>query len=227
MRIHKDLISFTKQYYGTFGHENVIFLIIVQLHMNGLINDKKLQSMFRGLNNNTLLRRINTYHCKINDRWYDHEGMFTVLTDVYEDLIEKYKLFPQDIPMEVVINYVQKMLNKPKNYCIDWIIRGYVVPLINMVEHDDYHMEYSYKHLLAFGDEILMGTNFVSYNNFSPSGYCCDDCDGCYSAYKRGQYEILYMRKFTRDIRKMFKNEFNKLRDKSYLRNPIPCNLLD
>lgn len=227
MRIQKNLIDFNRNYNMVFDHQHVIFLIIVQMHLNGLINDKKLAAMFRGLNDGTLMKRRNVYHCKINDSWHNDEGMYTILFDVYDDLIMHGKLVPKDIPMEVFIGYVQRLLNKPKNFCIDHIISEYVLPLIKMVERDIRHNHNSIKQIQAFGDEILMELNFPTYERFEPSGYCCEDCDGDYREYKSRYYEYEVSRHWSKDVRKLFKTLFNKYRDKSYLKNPTPCNLLD
>lgn len=204
----------------TNSNESVLFMLIVQLHVNKRINDQSLSALFNNLKQGKLDRWVNTYHCTYNDKWYGDESMLDILIDVVSELN------PQDIPIQQMIYYVNRYLNKPRNYCIDYIISNFILPLINRLHWCDYDSLYGEVNLLKdFNLSYL--PNVQSYDNYSPSGYCCEDCDGNYNQYKYSQYKHYVLDQAIKDIKKVFKTYFDNLRDESFYRNPCPVNLLD
>lgn len=86
--------------------------MIIFMHYHGRISDSKMQGMFKGLrlnftgytpfsdfgkknyfpnyntkNTKPLLRRVNTYHNTINDRWYNDEAMYIILQDTFYEAV--------------------------------------------------------------------------------------------------------------------------------------------
>jgi hypothetical protein len=134
--------------------------------------------MFKSLREGKLLRYLNTYHCKINDKWYGNESMTEVLTDV----CEKANMQIRNLSLDEILAYTNLYLNKNKNFCIDHIYTTIIKPFIDRAKYDEYRtME-----LGLFGTKLL--NEPIAYRDFKPHGYCCSDCDGDYSDYKSSQY---------------------------------------
>jgi len=199
MKINRILLSDT----WFLNRNETLFLTIVLLHYNGLINDESLKGLFRNLRNKTLDRRVNTYHCKINDQWYNDETMFNILSEVLND---SYITKPE-IDITEFIKYVQQYLSKNKNYCLDYIYYQFVKPYIN-----NYGNSNILKYILSF--KINMDVNSIDYE---PTGcYCCEDCDGLYSDYKRSNYNFNVVRENKKIIETSIKKYFDSIRNKRY-----------
>lgn len=199
------------------ANESTLLMLIVQLHLNNRINEQSLSALLNNLKQGKLDRRVNTYHCKYNDKWYSDESMQDILIDVISELNV------QDIPIQKMIYYVNRYLNKPRNYCIDYIIGNYILPLIKRIDY--HHIDIASNLLKDFN--LSYYPNVRSYDNYEPWGYCCEDCDGKYSDYKFSQYKSYVLDQAVKDIKQAFKTYFDYLRDESYYRNPNPVNLLD
>ena len=136
------------------------------MHYNKLINDQSLNSYCNNYKNDTLLRRINTYHCKINNTWYTDIPSIDPLIDVYVNQCSDVEL-----SLDVILKYLNRFLNKNKNYCIDQFYYKYVKPIIES-SNDISKIDWNNKDL-----------NIKSYDQLErdgslyPSFYCCVDCD--------------------------------------------------
>lgn len=221
MQISNELIPKYNNYtgwnsYSALETKDVVFLIIVYLNLNKKINDKKMNAMFKGLREDTLLRKVNTYHCKINDKWYNDEHMYTILLDVYNG---DYTLSKLPIPVETILKYINLYLNKPKNYCIDHLYHSFIQPFI-----DNIQSEQNIKLLRTFAvydkDYILTTYEDLDRRYDLGSGYCCEDCDGCYSEFKRSRFNFLYGKEQREKAIKLFTEYLDTLRTEGYLKNP-------
>ena len=206
--------------YNGLEREQLLFTLIVQLHINGKINEQSLSALFNNLKQGKLDRRVNTYHCTYNDKWYNDEPMLYILLDVVSELKA------EDIPMQRMIYYVNRYLNKPRNYCIDYIIGNFILPIIKQYENACHYGGYDYtlSKLRLFN---LTLPDVESYDSYKPCGYCCEDCDGDYDDYKNSTYKNYVLYHSVKDIKQAFKTYFDNLRAESYYRNPNPVNLLD
>lgn len=211
--------SWDLRYYPEIHHNLVVFLIITHLHLQGKINDKKMQAMFSSLKKGTLLRKVNTYHCKINNRWYNDEGMFSILCEVYNEVCIR-----KDLDIEVVLKYLNKFLNANRNYCINYIYIEFILPLFNNLS-DPKNVK-----LLKTFELKKFNVNYVSYEEADKRGdlsfgYCCADCDGCLGEYKRSRYEYNYSRPSNiKEMKQYFVDELNSLKTKGYEKAPYQLN---
>lgn len=91
-----------------------------------------------------------------------------------------------EMEMEELIKYTNRFLNKPRNYCIDWIRSHFLEILVNRIETWNIHRINDY--FESFG--ISTGGVYVNEHNFEPSSYswCCEDCSGPWENYKAEQY---------------------------------------
>ncbi len=208
----------SRYYYNTYNiaAEVTAFLVIVHLHIQKKINDARLKAMLRSLREGTLLRRINTYHCPINDQWYNDEAMLTILLEVYND----HTMPKHSIPLDVFLKYLNLYLGKNKNFCIDWVYFSLVKPLIDGLGSHGYAEK-----LRSFGlqgiDEAILSYEEADRRYDLSSGYCCSDCDGCRSQYKRSRYEHYYAHNEKKTAEKLFKAYLLSEKTESSKRNPL------
>lgn len=104
-----------------------IILILTLLYQENKITRGKLIGQLSSLRKGVLYKKQNsTYHCTINDKWYDHEGFNEVLDDLYDDMGIR------DVPVKYIklIEVLQLYSNKNYNYCINLIIEEIFQPLI-------------------------------------------------------------------------------------------------
>lgn len=225
MKFGNELIPITNsngrglRYYPEIPQNLVVFLIIVHLHLQGKINDKKMKAMFYSLKKGTLLRKINTHYCKINNKWYQDEGMFSILCEAYNEVCVR-----KDLDIEVVLKYLNKFLNANRNYCINYIYIEFILPLFNNLS-DPKNIK-----LLKTFELKNFNINYVSYEEADRRGdlsfgYCCEDCDGCLGEYKRHRYNYDYNKPSNiKEMKQHFINELNSLKTKDYKRSPYQLN---
>ncbi len=211
MKVTTNLIS--RATYSLIGNEVEVLLMIIFMHYNGVINDKKMFGMFKGLRLNftnyyfgmfnyfpnykpkntvPLLRRLKTYHCKISDRWYNDEGMYTILqeTFMYANITKK------EMDSKTFMSYLNKFFGKGKGFCYDFINREIIENVYRIFE---YNFDFGTQLFQEMG--LLDKYKYPSYYNFEASGYCCDDCDGDYEQYKKSQYTHSVINRMKEEIK--------------------------
>jgi hypothetical protein len=167
-----------------YGKEvSVTILLLSFLHKQGTINDARLKAMFKSLKEGTLLRHINTYHCPINNSWYNGENIFNILLEAYLE-----RAVPQanrEMSVEVFLSYLQKYYNANKNYCVDVLTSDFILPLLEKSISDT-----RVEDVLKDWGVITKGFNYENYEDSwrLSDGYCCSDCDGCLGEYKRSRW---------------------------------------
>ena len=207
--------------------ESKLFILLVVFHRNKLISDHSLKDLLGNLKAGKLNRRVGTFHCKLNNVWYNDESILNIYIDVLSNVRGE-----TDIPMKDFLQYVNRYLNKPRNYCIDFIIGNYIIPFVNSYAMNHYNCsDYERDEVIRFMrlfniSSTLTTENYVSYDKFQTTGYCCYDCDGSYKQYKRSQYNTYIWDNVRKDIKAEFKKYFDGIRDESYLKNPNPVDLL-
>ena len=200
----------------TLEHEDTVFLISVFMFHNGVINRAKFLAILKQLREKTFLRKVKTYHSKINDRWYDHEGTYTTMKDVWDDSKVFNKIVKKSISMDEFLGYVNLLLNTPKNYCIDYTYEHFIMPHIVAYGNNSYGNRCL--QILQNMTGVFTGS-VVSYDRFEPSGYCCEDHDGDYRSYKSNQYESNILKVNVVLIKEAFKTYFDKKRTASHWYN--------
>jgi hypothetical protein len=226
MKIPKELLTNCKDNnynyinYSIVRNEYLVMLVFIQLHLESKINRDRLKAFFKQYNNvdqtnpyptYSFLRKINTYHCTINNKWYSNELMFSVWMDCYSELCTK-----QDFEIETLIKYLSTYLNKPRNYCIDFIYFNYIQPIIRGYEN--------WRGFELLNSLNLYDNTFMSYEKFkdtwqATSGYCCSDCDGCLSQYKQNRYQAYIGYDLRDKSEKKAKEILNSLKTESALKN--------
>jgi hypothetical protein len=182
MKITQEIIeSFS---YDDFEDKIKLFTLLIFMHKYGVINDERLSALFDKVRKNPNERK-RTYHCTINDKWYQDEKFIDILYDVWV----KHHNYPgtgYEMGMEELIKYTNRFLNKPRNYCIDWIRSHVLEILVNRIETWNIHRLTDY--FESFG--ISTRGVYVSEHSFEPPSYsyCCEDCSGPWEDYKASRY---------------------------------------
>lgn len=220
---HKSVID---SYYSLGEERNKeLFLLISLLHINGFINNQSLNSLFNLLRKNKLYRQVNTYHSRINDKWYNDDSIIEIYEDVFDSMIHPKnknvllklerinklrkidnlppKVYKEYLTFEEVLKYLNRYLNKTRNYCIDYLFYEFIAPNIRT--------EYR-EHVL----NSMFNYDFSKLNekySVSDYGYCCEDCDGPYEDYMSYRYSQKsdYVKK---EINKMVNVFLNEKREK-------------
>lgn len=112
------------------GIEMQILLVLTSAYVNKTITLEKLKGQLSSLRKGTLQKFKQTYHCGINNRWYNDESASEVFKDIgcnneisYDDLIEVLQLYT----------------GKNYNYCINMIIDSIIRPLLNYFSNSYYN----------------------------------------------------------------------------------------
>lgn len=105
--------------------EIFILLVLSELYNKDIITLDKLKGQLKSLKKGDLQKYKRTYHCTINDKWYNDEAA----REIFKDLFESYKL--NYISIKTLIEVVQLYLNKNYNYSIDFIVSNIFVRLLN------------------------------------------------------------------------------------------------
>lgn len=105
--------------------EIVILLILSGLYERNIITLDKLKGQLKSLKEGKLQQYKNTYHCTINDKWYNYEPAI----EIFKDLFEEYKL--NYINVIKLIEVIQLYLNKNYNYSIDFVVSNIFPTFLN------------------------------------------------------------------------------------------------
>jgi hypothetical protein len=183
----KPIIDRFKAYNDEFSS---VFLIGIALESGGEINRQRLIAILRKVEHNSpysfgqikpehSLGRKNLYHWKsknLNEFFNDE-----TLLSIYRDVIDNPKVQRNyEFTIEQLIDYVRLMVNKPRNWCIDWLYNQIFKPFL---EGDHYSF-----------NSLNLPIKVQKLDDFQPTGYCCEDCDGDYGYYRASQYENQVMK---------------------------------
>lgn len=133
-------------------------IVLTGLYENNIISKEKLKGQLKSLREKALTKFKKTYHCTINNQWYNDEPFSNVLKDLYESEISFIKL----------IEVLQLYTNKNYNYCINLIVENILSPLLRYFSD---HTSYRY-----FDD--IFKTTLSDFPDIESEGtyskcYCC------------------------------------------------------
>lgn len=189
------------------------FLYLVFLHYNGIISDDKFKGMLKNLRpidskadvlDIPLLRRVGTYHNTINDVWYNDESMVNILRMTVDGF--KVSMSKIDMPLVDFLSYINLLINKNKNFCVDYFYYQIVEPLVR--HYVDNFMNYygcGYTYLLSMCSGYDFKGKASEWDRYS-FGYCCEDCDGDYEDAKRSSFEANVLYGLYEELEKHYQN---------------------
>jgi hypothetical protein len=197
--------------YTEISNADVAILAIFHLHDQKIINNDRFKAYCKQYNDKSLIRRVNTYHCKINDTWYNDDSTFTAILDSYNEKCQRV-----DFSVDKMLTYLNKLFNKNRNFCVDHLFFNYVNPVLwNLAS-------YSVNELFKSFD---FGTSYRTYDEVERTGdlsfgYCCSDCDGCLGEYKQRRYESLLGYDYQSKLINELKTKLNGFKTDSGRKNP-------
>jgi len=157
------------------------FVLASILHKNKAITDEKLKGLFKSYHNDSFTFK-NTYHCNIQDKWFHDMSMTDILKDACDNLCTV-----KTIELPELLVYVNKLISKNRNYCIDWVFYNIIKPYLKGL--DENNIYYFKNKLNSIGLEV----NLYDKDNIPTFGYCCEDCDGdidLFLSYRMTDYVI-------------------------------------
>jgi hypothetical protein len=186
-------------YYYHLEEGTMIFLSAVVLHAGGEINRDRLLSMLKKANacsdifgkktaeTNVGVRNLYHWKSKNLNKFFNDES----LVYIYRELISDLKTSKQfEFTIEELLVYVNLMLNKNRNYCIDYLYHNVFSRLLNASQY-------------CF-NSVNLPIKLQDIDDFDVTGYCCDDCDGDYEQYKAYRYEYHVVKLAKDDLKNYF-----------------------
>lgn len=134
-------------------------IVLAQLYERNIITKEKLIGQLKSLKKKELTRFKKTYHCTINDKWYNNEPFTEVLKDLYSSEVTFIKL----------IEILQLYTNKNYNFCINLIIENIIKPLLESFSNSYYSYDYFSQ---------IFETNLLGFPEIKQEGYYteCYEC---------------------------------------------------
>lgn len=117
--------------------EIVILLILSGLYERNIITLDKLKGQLKSLKEGKLQQYKKTYHCTINDKWYNNEPAI----EIFKELYTNYKI--EHISIIKLIEVIQLYLNKNYNYCIDFIVSNIFPRILNSFSNSQGEVSFS------------------------------------------------------------------------------------
>lgn len=189
-KISHSTLNFSSSSYN----ENEMFILISLLHVNGFINDKSMFAKFKQLKSGKMIRQVNTYYSKINNQWYNYESMIEIYRDILGDMTNpksglaklKFdrtnklkaisglppKVFKLELNFDETLFYLNRYLNKNKNYCIDHLYHTFIKPNLSNFEFYGYILKSMFDYNFDYVSDRFKA---------SRDDYCCEYCCGEYS----------------------------------------------
>jgi hypothetical protein len=155
-------LNWNKHFYS-FEDNIKIIIVLTSLYENNIITINKLKGQLKALKAGTLTKTKNTFHCNINNEWYDHES-FSV---IYKDLFNFC-----NISFIKLIEILQLYSGKNYNYCINIIRESIFKPLLNTFSNSDYDY---FNHFI--------NTTLIDFPEIKQKGYK-------YECYECGNYRF-------------------------------------
>ena len=175
-------------------------LVFAFLHKKKIISDDKLKGMMSTLRKGTFIRKVNTYHSDINDRWYDHESTAQLIYD----LIKEEYLEREEISLLDFIYYINLLHNKNHNWCINYYYLKYVLPTLTQLRNWN---AYS---IIPIVDAMKGGFHINEFTRRSSDYYCCCGC--CCGFYSYSYEEDSHLQSEQKRVRQEIINELNKMK---------------
>lgn len=243
MKISPKLITDYRDVYSNyipFGkseNNKTLLLIISFLYHAEVINRARFLALSKQIKENKMDRRVNTFHCTINDKWYNDERTLDIYLDVFNypnkivdaGKARRYNLSWNDIDFKDFLPILMLHTGKNKNFTIDWFFYEFIQPILEKYEQSGHYfsvnecgIEQSLQMMQTFGIYFTKSNMkpFHQWKDNNVCGYCCEDCDGDYESYASNQYASYVVNNNKKTLREDFSIALNRFKDPSYLKNP-------
>lgn len=190
--------------------KDLSIILLCLMYHNGLLTRKQISKYFLKYTDGSVLsRKINTYHSKISNKWYNDVSFTYILFDTCMN-----HCTDTEVSIPRMIEILNIGFNKNHNWCLNYLTFNILHRIIGYAyDNDNYTILKWFK----------LNLNLVSYEEADEHydlscGYCCSDCDGCLGEYKRSRYRMYYKNDDKSVIIQKLNSELIKFR--KHLRNP-------
>lgn len=200
--------------YSEVKHESISVLMLCILYHNQKISRESFTArMTMHIKDKShLSRRIGTYHSTVNGKWYQDIIFTNVLVEEVNDTCSDRNLNIKDYLKLLNIGF-----SRNTNYCVDFLAFEIFKPIMG-----HYNRDWVYR---FFSDcqEPQLNLTYLSFEEADRkydlgSGYCCEDHDGDFEAYKQSRYNWLYKNDDEKELSKSIQSVM--LNYKRHLKNP-------
>lgn len=139
----------------------ILYVLAIYYH-NGLISEAKYKGQLKSLRDGNLQKFKGTYHCELNDRWYEHESARSVFEQVLDDINYEY------ITADKLIATIMLYLNKNYNFAVNIFFDQYLRPMI-----DRWAKGYWSSNNFSYANSLNLD---LDIERVRESGYCCWEC---------------------------------------------------
>lgn len=162
------------QFGDRFNVTYFILLVLATLHYEKKITDAKLKGQFQALKKGTLQKKKGTYHCTLNDHWYNDETAYYVFTEVCEDMYLK------EIPFKKFLEYIQLFEGANYNYALNVFGSEYLYPIFN-----SWNPEWHVRDFYNYADFAIPGVVVSDYSHY------CYECGSKHTDISKNETENL------------------------------------
>jgi hypothetical protein len=156
-------------------------------------------------------RKIGTYKSKVLNEWFQDLQMVNIL------ILEAETCTEQNLTFEQYFTYLNLGMNRGRNFLVDFLVFSIFEPMLNRLGSYDTDKVFNFINASKVIEIEPMTYEYADSHYDLSSGWCCDDCDGCESSYKRSKYEHYY-KTDENEVKEQLKKAFLPL--KTHLKNP-------
>lgn len=157
-KIHSIYYNMHEEYY--------ILYVLAMYYHHGKMTEEKYKGQIKSLRAGNLQKFKGTYHCTLNDRWYDHEPAKTVFREVLEDL-DKYCIY---LTAEQLIESIMLYSGKNYNYAVNVLYEEYVKI---MLEHWSNRASWSDDEFISM---YKLNIDYMDIKPVMTHGHYCWEC---------------------------------------------------
>lgn len=141
LTIYRDKIN---NIYNMHDEYYILYVLAMYYH-HGKITEEKYKGQIRSLRAGNLQKSKGTYHCALNDRWYDHESAHSVFREVLDNLDKNYMYVTGDQLIETIMLYTGKNYNFAVNVLYEEYVKKMLEHWSNYTHWEDDEFGTTYK----------------------------------------------------------------------------------
>jgi hypothetical protein len=178
--ITKDLMQNLED---SISSDNYCALSIIVLYEIGAFNIEQLKGYFKSFKCGKLDTYKTTKKVKLfgSDKWFSNLEMYQIFSSIFTWDVPQFK-----VDFENVLKHFQRFMPIQNDRASYQIILSNISDKIEKYCCENLHKLNTVSEII---DADYM-KNIVKFDDFTPNGYCCEDCDGNYDTYKYFKYNF-------------------------------------
>lgn len=147
----------------------VLYVLAIYYH-TGEITYEKYKGQIKSLRKGDLIRTKNTYHCTLNDRWYNHEPAKIVFNEVLNDLDRSFTQLTADQLIETLMLYS----GQNYNFAVNVLYHEYIGVMLN-------YWSSNAREYQEFISDYALNIDYITIKPELEQGGYCWHCEREYS----------------------------------------------